>query len=63
MNEKIQKMMKTLAQANFSEQQITIRHSRKNGSDFYAVIIHDPNISVFEIEEFLAEYGYFPVSF
>lgn len=57
MNEKNQKMIRKLEQANFSEQQITIRHSRKNGSDFYAVIIHDPGISVFEIEELLAEYG------
>lgn len=57
MNEKNQKMIRKLEQANFSEKQITIRLGRKNCSDFYAVIIHDPGISVFEIEELLAEYG------
>ena len=51
MDETAKKMNEALKQAGFSRRQVTVRHRRALYDDGYRVTVHDPKVSLLQIEE------------
>jgi|GEM_PF-2842277 len=56
MDETAKKMNEALKKAGFSRRQVTVRHRRALYDDAYRVMVHDPKVSLLQIEEITGEF-------
>ena len=56
MDETAQKMNDALKKAGFNRRQVTVRHRRALYDDDYRIKVHDPEVSLLQIEEIVGEF-------
>ena len=56
MDETAQKMNDALKKAGFNRRQVTVRHRRALYDDDYRIKVHDPKVSLLQIEDIVGEF-------